>query len=220
MISSELRVIYSLPFSEMKSAFFSCLVNGLSHLKSDVWGCGFLRWCQTTLTRSRHDPPDAVKQCPELTSPSSWVAFGVSKLMSSQGQQHWRMWSGDVFFSGHGDPGKDHVSWPQTWWGQCSSHRGEQGGIHQVRHNHTWLDILSGNRKCICSKFFSAVLPAVSWQSGGSLVESKVRPKLSWMASMRWSHFSGFSILMKRSSRWVVGNKDSDGPFSPPIWLI
>lgn len=56
-------------------------------------------------------------------------------LISPQGQQHRRVRSGDVLLSGHGDLGEDHFSWPQTWWRQCSSHWGEQGGVHQVQWN-------------------------------------------------------------------------------------
>lgn len=59
--------------------------------------------------------------------------------MSPQGQQHWRMWSGDVLLSGHGDLGEDHFSWPQIWWRQCSSHRGEQGGVYQVQYDHCFI---------------------------------------------------------------------------------
>lgn len=55
-----------------------------------------------------------------------------SSIHFAQGQQHRRVWSGDVFLCGQGDPGGGHHSWPQAWRREHRGHRGEQGGVHQV----------------------------------------------------------------------------------------
>ena len=146
-------------------------------------------------------------------------------LISPQGQQHWRVWSGDVLLSGHGDPGQDHFSWPQTWWHQCSSDWGEQGGVYWVQYNHFisdlslsfWVDhILKLTKYLICclqSDGRVEVLPRGGrsdqsfpgrLQRGGS---TSVAPVLWWKGA--WGE----------QQAWFCWCSKCSSLFSDPCWM-
>lgn len=62
-----------------------------------------------------------------------------------QREQPGGMWSGAVFCTGHGDPWEGFFSRAKRGWREWASHRGKQGGVHQVKERNGHQEELKKN---------------------------------------------------------------------------